>query len=258
MTRRRNLNGDFSEGWSLPSAYFWSADGWVLIVYVLGIAAVLARALRGGGRASTGSSTWAWCAVAVYGGLVLGAHVLRQFMVYDRLARGMLPFMCLAAAGGLAPLEDWRLGRTSALRLVQGVVILLFGINAYPFIVQRFPRELVADVMRTYRGGTGSRLDTTVFHSADATVALFLPVNPERLGAPDSVRRYVLVNAKDIWTDDKLPGWKPPPHGQVLLRTPHPRQLRSLQYQGYTPGQRLLLRHIDFSMQLIDTQPPRP
>jgi hypothetical protein len=256
-TSRGILSGDFSEGWSLPWAYFWNADSAVLIVYIAAILAAARQSLHGGWRESVGRLRWVWCAAAVYGGLVLGAHVFRQFVVYDRLARQMLPFMCLAAAPGLAPLADWRVGRTSGLRIVQGVVVLLFAVNAWPLFHQRFPREIVADVMKTY-GEAQVRLDTTVFRSVDVTAALFLPVRPETIEARDPGKRYVLLNAKDIWTEDKLPGWKPPPRGPVLLQTPHPRQLRALQYQGYTPGQRLLLRHIDFSIQLIDTQAARP
>ena len=254
-TSRGILDGDFSEGSSLPWAYFWNVEGGVLLVYVAGIALAISHALRSGLRESLSGLKWVWCALAVYSGLVLGAHVLHQFVVYDRLARQMLPFMCLAAAAGLAPLEERRLGSTNALRVVQGVLVLLFAMNVLPFIKQRFPRELVADVMRTY-GEAQVRLDTTIFNSVDATTALFLPVDPEQTAVAGARKRYVVLNARDIWMDDKLPGWKPPPRGEVLLRTPHPRQLRALQYQGYTPGQRLLLRHLDFSMQLIDTQAP--
>ena len=200
-------------------------------MYIAAIAAAIARTLRGGWRESGHGLKWVWCALAVYGGLVLGAHVLHQFVVYDRLARQMLPFMCLAAAGGLAPLEERRLGSTSALRVIQVALILGFAMNVLPFITQRFPRELVADVMRTY-GEAQVRLDTTVFNSVDTTVALFLPVDPEDAAAAGARKRYVLLNAKDIWTDHKLPGWKPPPRGQVLFQTRHPRQLRALQYPG--------------------------
>jgi hypothetical protein len=249
------VNGDFSEGWSLPWVYFWSTEGWLLALYAIGVIAVVIRSGVGPkSDHSIGGLLWLFAAVTVYAGLVLGSNGLHRFVVYDRLARQMLPFICLAAAAGLAPL----FGRSKSMpveAIVYATVLLLFSVNIVPVLTQRFPREVVSEVIQRY-GADRVGLDTTILNSLDTTIPLFLPVDVTR--STIAARRFILVNAKDIWTDEQPPRWKPPPRGSVVLRTPHPRQSPSMQYHGYTPSQRLLLRHLDFSIQLIDTQPASP
>ena len=80
-----------------------------------------------------------------------------------------------------------------------------------------------------------------------------LPVELHDPGLNAQRKRYVLLNAKDLWVDGGLPGWIPPPDGKVLLTARHPRQLRSLQYHGYTPRERAFFRQTDVSIRLIDT-----
>jgi hypothetical protein len=134
------------------------------------------------------------------------------------------------------------------------VIAGLFFLNALPLAAQRFPREVAAEAIRRF-GAANIRLDTTVLNSIDESARTFLPdelTNPQPGGSP---KRYVLLNARDIWIEGGLPGRIPPPAGTVLLSARHPRQLRSLQFHGYTPRQRENLRSFDFSMQVVDTGP---
>ncbi len=131
---------------------------------------------------------------------------------------------------------------------------LLFVMNCLPLIEQRFPREVVGELVRTYGDGN-VRLDSTILNSVDDTVPLFLPLNRDRAGSgSNGSERYVLLNSKDIWVAAEPIRWKPPPVGRTVFAAKHPRQLLSMQYHGYTPEQRAFLRTLDFSMRLIDTR----
>ena len=64
--------------------------------------------------------------------------------------------------------------------------------------------------------------------------------------------RFVLINGADIWIDDaRLPVIREI-RGQVVYRTPHPRQLFIYQYHGYTRDLRTALRRMDLSVRVLD------
>jgi hypothetical protein len=84
-------------------------------------------------------------------------------------------------------------------------------------------------------------------------VPIFLPLREDRAENPVRARRYVLLNAKDIWVPEGASETTPPPAGKVLLTVRHPRQLPALQYHGYRPEEREFLRSIDLSIKLVDT-----
>jgi hypothetical protein len=230
-------HGQFVEGWSLPWAFFWHAEGLVLVIVLAGIV----LSLRGPGR----GPKWAAVAAALYMGLVLGSNVFHRFVVYDRLARPMWPFMCLAAAAGIAAAAD---GRWLAGRRAYGlcaVVLGLFVMNSTPLFTQRYPREIVHEVLARY-GAAQVGFDMTLQHAVDNSSGFLVPAE-----VPDTPKRYVLVNARDIWFEGE-PGTKPLPAGRVVATWRHPRQLPMLQYHGYTPAQRAFMRSEDASMRLID------
>ena len=247
------INGDFSEGWSLPWKYLWNVEHGLLFIYLVGIIMAIywprprARPLQ-----TQNGLMWLGSAATIYLGMIVGSNVLHRFIIYDRTSRQILPFICLAAAAGLSRLGSgrWTGGRRAL--LLYSVTTLLFLLNAQPLMMQRFPREIVGEV--THKYGYSVRFDNTVLNTSSDTT-LFLPLDIDRLKSELSVpKRYVLLNAKDIWIKSGGTGWTPPPRGKVLLRARHPRQLRSMQYQGYTPEQRTFLRSVDFSIRLIDIQ----
>jgi hypothetical protein len=230
-------HGEFAEGWSLPWAFFWHAEGLLLLV----VAAGIVLSLRGPGR----GPKWAAAAAAVYTGLVLGSNVFHRFVVYDRLARPMWPFMCLAAAAGIAAAAD---GRWLAGRRLYGlcaVVLGFFVVNSTPLFTQRYPRDIVHEVLVRY-GAEQVGFDMTLQYAVDNSSGFLIPAE-----VPDTPKRYVLVNARDIWFEGE-PGANPLPAGRVIATWRHPRQLRLLQYHGYTPAERAFMRTEDASIRLID------
>jgi hypothetical protein len=246
---RTVYQGDFSEGWSLPWEFLWNVDHGLVIVYMVGVLALVAHVVRHGHWIN--GALWLSAAVGIYLGLTLGSNVFRRFVVYDRLARQMVPFICLAAASGLARVRHGRLlDRRPAFLFCSGV-LLLFVANGVPLWTQRYPRDVARDVVRQY-GTANVRLGTTLMHSDNATVPIFLPLEPAR-ASTSAPARYVLLNAKDIWLLDGARDVTAQPAGRVLFSIRHPRQLRSMQFHGYSPDERAFLRSLDLSIKLIDT-----
>jgi hypothetical protein len=230
-------NGDFGEGWSLPWAYQWHLEHGVMIVLVAGIVltAVSPTTRRAG-------LVWLMALAAIYGGLVVGSNVLQRFVVYDRLARQLFPFMCLAAAPGLAALNRrW---------VVYAAVGVLFAMNYWSLATLRFPREIVREAIERY-GAANIGLATTFPAAIDATSPLFLPpeVQPR---AEEQARRYLIVNPRDIWIEGAAEV-SPLPAGTIIETFVHPRQLPPLQYHGYRPEIRALMRASRASIIVVDT-----
>jgi hypothetical protein len=113
--------GTFEEGWKFPFLYLWDCEHLILITWI--VLAVLA--LR---------RSWLWLSLAfgVYIFLALPSQ-LHAVVVYGRTARQLIPFLCLAAAYGLAKLPR----PVSAAVVVLVVAQFAFNI-AVPFR-QRFP-----------------------------------------------------------------------------------------------------------------------
>ncbi len=96
------VQGAFSEGWSLPFEYFWSSEGLLTVVWLIGGLAALIALVRSSMRSAERRAIyWLLSAVGIYLLLVLGSVVLQKFVVYGRTARQMVPFVVLAAAYGI-------------------------------------------------------------------------------------------------------------------------------------------------------------
>jgi hypothetical protein len=246
---RAVTNGDFSEGWSLPWAYFWHIEHALLGVLLAGVTAAAWCVWRGSAPVRT--PRWLLASAVLYGGLVVSSTVLHRFVVYDRLARQMLPFLCLATAAGFVGVtrETW-LGRRTGLTVV-GTFAAVFAVNALPIFRQEFPRDIALAAVRKY--GEGSlRISSTLQDTAIDTVPIFLPAETDRVS---TTARYLLLNGKDLWVESgRIRGTGMPP-GKVLYTAVHPRQRRIYQYHGFTPAQRALFRTLDVSIKLIDTRP---
>jgi hypothetical protein len=205
--------GEFSEGWSLPFAYLWHAEG--LLLGILGGGAALALWPRPGGTLPRRARLWLFCAAALYAALALGSVALERFVVYGRLARPLLPFLCLLAAPGL---ERLRLSSRIGPRLVGvacAAAIVAAALNFRQPLAQEFPRDFARQARRA--------------------------------SAPPGAA-WMLLYAQHLYPEARAV--ELPPH-EVVLRAPHPLQYLPYQYEGYTPAQRESLRAIDISMRLV-------
>ncbi len=186
---RSAVNGDFSEGWSLPWEYLWQTEHALLFVYAFGVVTLTMLLVRQ--KDAKHGATWLAAAGAVYLGLIMGSNVLHRFVVYDRLARQMLPFICLAAAAGLARLKNGRLLNGVPALALYGAITVIFVLNAVPLATQRYPRDVALEAVRQF-GADNVRLDMTVLHSDVATEPVFLPFATDRVhtGPAGPLKRY--------------------------------------------------------------------
>jgi hypothetical protein len=235
--------GAYSEGWSLSWVYLWSAEGGLLGVWLAGSAFVLWLVRRDGWHPHRRGLAWLGCALSVWLALTLASTGLERFVVYGRLARQMVPFLCLGAAYGLARLP---LGRPVRARRIAWVALVLLGAHtaarfagpmrlSFPREAQRRAIEQVGPVpcASTVAGG-----EFTCDYLAAA-------------GARSGLRPgHVLLNAHILYP---VTGSAPAPEGRVLWRLPHPESYRAYQFEGYTPFERSVLARTDISMRLIET-----
>jgi hypothetical protein len=223
-------DGDFAEGWSLPWAFFWHAEGW------LGVAALL---LAGAGAVLPGVSPrarrWLLAAAAVYGLLVLASVGLEKFVVYARTARPLALLVVPAAAAGLAAL----LARRPVWRAPAAVALLLAAaFNAAPLFPQRYPVGLEREVHRTI--------------GVPTPYLTFLGSWDKRDNPPVTRPDLLLVNTYALFG---FLSHRPYPPGEVLLDHAHPLALPFYQYDGHTPAERALLRAHEPRMRLIRPAP---
>jgi hypothetical protein len=218
--------GAFSEGWRLPWEYLWHAEHVTLLLLLLATVWALSRVFT---RSVPSAAGVALLGIALtYVSLVLFSTVLDRFVVYGRLARQLVPFLCLAGATAIRELQIRLPSRMRAVATTAIVLVLIAqaSINFAEPLAQIFPNDFARDL------------------PADAAIP-----------ADASVRA---INARHFY-----PGPEPvtlPARYIVLKEARHPLQFLPYQYEGYTPEQRAALRSSDLTMRLIVVLPalPRP
>jgi len=209
---RTVTQGTFSEGWSLPFAYFWHAEHLLAVLWLLAVIGATLAATR-----QARGTDIALAAVAfVYGALVLASVGLHWFVVYGRLARPLVPFLCLLTARQIYQLQaDQKLSRTAIKALGLGIAVQAAWNLSLPFS-QAFPD--------TFR---------------ERAVAITAGFDPQRTD---------LLYADHI---HPTPSPSPERSHRELARTRHPLQYLPYQYEGFTPEQRAALRSVDISMRVV-------
>jgi hypothetical protein len=206
--------GNFAEGWRLPFEYLWHAEHLLLAAWIAATVWAVWRVRAG--AVSHRERAGLVGLLVVYGSIAIGSVVMEAFVVYGRLARQLVPFFCLLAAGELERLLASgrpRL-RAAAFALTAGSVVQA-GVNLVAPLRQVFPAEF----MQTAGSGVtgGGRLiwvNATHIYPAPAAVAL-------------------------------------PPQHVVVKEAPHPLRFLPYQYEGYTPEERRVLRSTDIRMRLV-------
>ena len=213
------VQGDFGEGWRLPFEYLWHAEHALLLVWLAALAYWLARLpealrIRQVRVALAG-------VVFVYACLAIASTLLHAFVVYGRLARQLVPFLCLLAAAGLERL--WTMETPSRRRFAMAVLALV-ALQAVLNFAASLRITFPADFLR-------------------AAVA----------AGHDRVAGSATVNVRHLWP---LPApFALPPGHVTLMQAPHPLEFRPYQYEGYDPAQRNFLRTRDIRMRVIAPAP---
>jgi putative flippase GtrA len=210
--------GDFYVGYKVIAGYLWYAERGPLVVFM----AALAYALGAAGKDHDFRRLKWWLSgiVIILGGLVLFSDVIPRFMVYGRLTRQVIPFVCLGAGMGISRFVGQRGSRE---RLYSGAVFLLVvGLAAFNFWVplrQVFPDGFRAEAKKVIAAHQGKDLGF-----------------------------YRILFAESLWAD-RL-DIELPPHTE-LLRRANPLQFRPYQFEGFSVSQRDEINHHDVAMQLM-------
>jgi len=210
--------GSFQEGWSLPFEYLWHTEHLLLVLW---LASILWAAMRFDVNARVGAGMFG--ALVIYVLLVATSVGLSKFVVYGRLSRQVVPFLCLVAAAVLSSL--WHSPATRprfAAFAIVSILVIQAAVNFWQPLMQSFPADFIA------RNGPD-----------DAVAAQY--------------RQLIWVNTKHLF-----PGPEPvtmPPHHVTLAVARHPLEFLPYQYEGYTPERRAVLRSADIRMQLIGVLP---
>ena len=243
--------GDWAEGFTLPLEYLWRADrllalGWMLAIVVtfawlvratppengirLRLQAIYRRRL--GSDPMPRALLLLACVAAVYACLAGGASIARVFVVYGRLARQLVPFLCLlTACVGTSAYERHRDHRRTIISVAAVAAALQLILAFAPPFRQMFPRELEA----------------SIFEYRPLDYALTVQGPPPRTGNPGA--RFVLVNADYLYPPR---GHLPLPAGTTVLSFPHPLQYVPYQFEGFRAYERRILAESDISLRLID------
>ena len=210
--------GSFQEGWSLPFEYLWHTEHLVLVLWLASVLWAMTRS-----NVSARVQAGVFGAFLIYALLVASSVGLSKFVVYGRLTRQVVPFLCLVAAAALS--ELWQLPDRRvrfALFVIAGVLLMQVAANFWQPFVQSFPEDFI----------TRNRPDNN---------------------ASARYQRFIWVNAEHLY-----PGPEPvtlPPHSVTLATARHPLEFLPYQYEGYTPERRAVLRSADIRMQLIGVLP---
>jgi hypothetical protein len=225
---------DLSEGWRLPWAYLWHAEGGLLLVWIAAAAAALISVARGAAwkRAFLWSGAW----LAVYAVIAILSTGAERFGAFGRGVRSLVPFASLATAAAAAGLAEDRRGARARRWLLAGLVAHTAFNFETPFR-QRFPAGHARE-MESALGPLPRELSVS---------------GPVVVGrAPAAQDRFVLVNAQHLYP---VQASQPVSAGQESHRARHPLEFLPYQYEGYTPPERAVLRSTDISMRVIDRAP---
>lgn len=241
--------GLFSEGWSLPLAFLWHGEHMIWGLWLVGTFLAAMELLRKGTIQRKRTLLWLFFVVGLYSLLVVNSVFLHRFVVYGRLVRPIIPFLSLSAATGLwgftDRFPDLRRGKSAILFSV--LVVLLAIPNWRVPLQQHWPHDIIRATLAEF-GNVAHRMSIT----GPETQHVLLIDRVMRFPPPPSYPiRYVLVNVDYPYP---VTGIRPVPQGRVVFRYPHPLSYLPYQYEGWTPEARKILRSVDLSMRLIDTQ----
>lgn len=232
FSRAQLTQGDVAEGHILPVIYLWGTEHLLLVVWIG--ASLLALWYCWVDRQDRPFAVW-WVAavVGIYLVLMAGSVGFGRFVVFGRLVRQLIPFLCLSSAYGIS--QFFRQASRCRVILVIGCAALAIqtGWNMRQPLQLRFPEEVRRTVYAEY-----GEVNYAVSFNGPKVLG----------GAPSKPSPYVLINAQFLYP---LRSRRDAVLGEVLLSVPHPIQYRPYQYEGLNRKERALLRSGDASIRLV-------
>ena len=221
--------GDFSEGPWLVWQYFWGVEGFMLLIWLTGIALAINHVKRANSF-PVKHALWLSLGIAATLYLILSitSAIMELWVVYGRTARMMTPFLCLAAGIGLSEFFKrlslkWR--RTGL------VMIVLCAANSLyvPYAIN-YPNE----VRERFKN----------LSSLDYAITIGPPGYPPYEGNAS----YLLLNADFVFPYRVA---LPVPDGEVIYATPHPFHFPHYALDALNPQERKLAYSNDYTIRLI-------
>ena len=226
---RSVIHGDFSEGPWLVWQYFWGVEGFMLLIWLTGIALAINH-VKSANSSSVKHALWLSLGIAatLYLLLSITSAVMELWVVYGRTARMMTPFLCLAAGIGLSEFFKrlslkWR--RTGLV-----MIVLCAAYSLYVPYAINYPRE-VRDRFKN-------------LSSLDYAITIGPPGYPPYKGNAS----YVLLNAEFVFPYRVA---LPIPDGEVIYATPHPFHFPHYALDALNPQERKLVYSNDYTIRLI-------
>jgi hypothetical protein len=226
--------GTQSEGWRLPWEYLWDAEHGLLIIWIIGVLAVIWFTLKQREIIQPRVFLWLGIAAAVYLILFIGSTGLEKFVVYGRLVKQLVPFFCLITAFSANCFLDQFEAKRPLVWLGAIALLIQIAFNFATPLTQQFPLDIERQIQATY-GQVGRALTVK---------------GPPVFGYDPNLKpQYVLLNAQYLYP---ISGTRKPPDGRIIFQTAHPLQFLPYQFEGHDPGERAILQSVDLSMRLID------
>jgi len=213
------VQGDFYNGFEVIPEYLWYAERGIFVLWLAAVGYAIAYAVRG--RVLGRLGWWLGGTAFLAGGLIIFSDIVPKFVVYGRLVRELVPFLCLAAAFGVSRFLEGRRGNRA--QWASGIfvaVLCLASVNfAEPLSLtfpDRFNRLAANEISR--QAGQGYGFFRILFAEPlyGRELKLDLPTHAE------------------------------------LLRSANPMLFRPYQFEGYPAEKRRELNTEDVSMRLIE------
>jgi hypothetical protein len=229
-----NQMGDFGIGWRVLFQYLWETEHLILILWMAGIVISFYSIIKGRTELSLSKDNLGvYAFLSIYLLLIIGSDILENFVIYDRIARMVVPFMCIAGSFPLFKIMN-RSSNLSVLLICSAVVIQTAINFSYPF------RIMFPDEVRKLTNEKYGKVNLASSYKGE-NISVF------DLNATNSV--YTLFNANKLIPP--LKGLKDIPNTQKIFTKKHPYQYKPYQYLHFKEKERNLIRKTNLKMTLI-------
>lgn len=262
--------GDFAEVWKFPALFLWSADALLCILLAIGLVGAFHRlfGLRHSlvGRVACSSRLqpgFSFAPPASHLAVLLAPlalwyawHVVEGLrhsqVLYGRLVFQIMPVLCLIAGAGLAHL----LGRSLATPLRWALCSLLMSvwavINIWPFFRTVTPAKFEHQWQAANPDSTVVAYVTSIVGPRATALEQGQPHTSPSIP-------IVFANTQPLYP---VKGFHQPDDLHILHRGWHPLNIPALQFEGWNPHERSILRsHTLWMMALpphLTMTPPKP
>lgn len=243
--------GEFSEGWSLPFSYYWSAENGLFLLWMIACGYLGIRILKK--EVSVLEIFLAISVCYIYGALVISSVFLEKFVVYGRLVRQLTPFLCAILAAGFY----YFLYEKTNKKIYFSVFIALISVIGMRNINEvnnlTFPAEFIVNAHTDISAEHYVIVDYINMGYARNTIRVGEHLAPAKLIRQppeiDQTYRYHIVNSNFIFF---VPREIDTSKCTLIRTAPNPINYKPFLFEGNTAEERLAIEQAQVQMQLWD------